>query len=161
MLFKEDLKKIVMLSYLKDDMVEKLIPITDLLTFDEGETVFREKEDADRFYMLRRGKIVLEKRVSDKIAISVGSIKPGYAFGWSAVFADEPLYTSDAVCAEPCEIFSVRGKKIMKLLDEDPAMGYIFTQRLLRLVKSRLDHRTMQFLKAIKNHPDIQSLIKD
>ncbi len=158
---KEDLKKIIMLSYLKDDMVEKLVPIINSLTLDKGKIVFREGKDADRFYMLKRGKIVLEKKLSDKIAISVGTIKPGYAFGWSAVFDDESHYTSDAICAEPCEIFSMKSKKVMKILDEDHDMGYIFTQRLLRVVKSRLDHRTMQFLKAIKNHPDIQSLMGD
>lgn len=161
MVSKEELKNIVMLSYLKDEMREKLIPIVDVLNFDEGEPVFREGDRADRFYMLRRGKILLEKRMSDKITISVGTVKAGYAFGWSAMFDNEGIYTSEAVCAEPCEIFSMRGKKIKNILDRDTSMGYIFTQRLLRTLKSRLDHRTTQFLRTIKNHPEIQSLIEE
>jgi len=161
MLSNEELKKIVMLSYLKDEMREKLVPIVDVLNFDEREPVFREGDRIDRFYMLRRGKVLLEKRMSEKITVSVGSVKPGYSFGWSAMFDDGGAYSSDAVCAEPCEVFSMKSGKIKKLLDTDHHMGYIFTQRLLRVLKSRLDHRTMQFFRSIENHPEIQSLIED
>jgi hypothetical protein len=40
-------------------------------------------------------------------------------------------------------------------------MGYIFSQRLLRVMKSRLDHRTEQFMRVIRNHPDLQSLFEE
>ncbi len=161
MVSKEELQKIVMLGYLKDDMLEKMVPVIDVLNFDEREIIFKGGERSDRFYMLKRGKILLEKRMTDKITISVGTVKAGYAFGWSAMFDDKGIYTSEAVCAEPCEVFSMRGTKIRKILDKNPSMGYIFTQRLLRTLKSRLDHRTTQFLRTIKNHPEIQSLIEE
>lgn len=160
MVSKDELKKIVMLSYLKEDMLEKLVPHMDVLTFDERETVFKEGDIPDRFYMLRRGKILLEKRISGKITVSVGSIKPGYSFGWSSML-DSDRYTSNAVCAEPCEVFSIRSKKMKKMIDDDPLMGYIFTQRLLRVIKARLDSRTEQFLRAIKNQPELQPLFEE
>ncbi len=161
MVSKEDLKQIVMLGYLNDEMREKLTPIVDVLNFDEQEAVFTEAQKADRLFMLRRGKILLEKRMSDKITVSVGAVKPGYVFGWSAMFDGASAYSSDAICAEPCEVFSMRTKRIQKILDNNPEMGYIFNQRLMRTLKSRLDHRTTQFLRAIQNHPEIQGLIED
>lgn len=161
MVSNEDLKKIIMLSYLKDEMLEKLIPLVDTLNFEVREGVFREGEKADRFYMLKRGKVLLEKRMSDKITVSVGSVKQGHVFGWSAIFDDDAYYTSDAVCAESCEVLSIKNRKLRKILDNDPQMGYIFIQRILRTLKSRLDHRTTQFLKAIQNHPEIQALIEN
>ena len=109
----EDLKRIVILSYLTDDMLDKIVPIIDMLKFDEREAIFREGDIASRFYMLRRGKILLEKRISDKITVSVGSVKAGFSFGWSAML-DGGQYTSDAICSEPCEIFSVRREKILQ-----------------------------------------------
>ncbi len=153
---KEDLKRIVILSYLSDSMLDKLIPIVDLLRFDERDAIFREGDMAERFYMLRRGKILLEKRISDKITVSVGTVKAGFSFGWSAMLDGGP-YTSDAICSEPCEIFSVRREKILPLMDGDSSMGYIISQRLLRVMKKRLDLRTEQFLRSIENHPDLQS----
>ena len=152
----EDLRRIVILSYLKDESLEKLLPTVDFLRFEERDAVFREGDIAHRFYMLRRGKVLLEKRISDKIAISVGTIKPGFSFGWSAMLEGGP-YTSDAICAEPCEVFSIRREKILSLMDSDSEIGYVISQRLLRVIKKRLDLRTEQFLRAISQHPDMQS----
>ena len=72
----KDLKAIVILGFLTDDMIDKLLPITESLKFDEGEVVFREGENAETFYMVRRGKILLEQRISEKITISIGTVKP-------------------------------------------------------------------------------------
>ncbi|MCP4111193.1 MAG: cyclic nucleotide-binding domain-containing protein [Desulfobacteraceae bacterium] len=159
MVSKEDLKKIVMLSYLSDDSLEKLVPMTDSLRFDQGETIFRQGDVTDRLYMLERGKVLLEQRISDKVTASLGAIKPGYSFGWSAMLDEGDTYTSDAVCAEKCEVFSIRREKMINLFNEDHTIGYILSQRLLRVIKKRLDHRTEQFLRAIKNQPDIQALL--
>ena len=157
MLSIEYLKQVVILSYLNDELLEKLLPTIDFLQFEERDAVFREGDIADRFYMLRRGKILLEKRISDKITVSVGTIKPGFSFGWSAMLDGGP-YTSNAICAEPCDVISIRREKILPLMDSDHEMGYIISQRLLRVMKKRLDLQTEQFLRAISHHPDLETL---
>ena len=101
--------------------------------------------------------MLLEQRIAEKITVSVGSIKPGFAFGWSTMI-EEGYYTTDAVCAEPCEIFSMRGDKIRALCEKDPYMGYLLSQRLLVILKKRYDHRTEQFIKVIKHDPDMKDL---
>lgn len=159
MVTKKDLKSIVILGFLTDDMIEKLLPITELQKFDEGEVVFREGENADSFYMVRRGKILLEQRISEKITISMGTVKPGYAFGWSAILGGA-TYTTDAVCPEKSDVFSINGLELTRLLDKDHSMGYLITQRVLRIIKKRLEIRTEQFLRAIKDHPDIKHLVE-
>lgn len=158
MVSKEDLKQIVILGYLTDEMLDKLIPITDLLLFDENEFIFRQGGTADRFYMLKLGKVLLELKISGDITVFISSIKPGYAFGWSSMLDDE-VYTVDALCSEPCEILSFRADKIKLLFEKDHSLGYIMSQRLLRIIKKRYDIRTEQFIKTITHHPDIARLI--
>ncbi len=153
----EDLKKMVIMTHLKDDMLDRLIAITDVLTFNDQETIFRQGDIADRIYMVKRGKILLEQKMTDKITVSVGSVKPGFAFGWSTMI-EEGYYTTNAVCAEPCEILSMRGDKIRTLCEEDPHMGFLLSRRLLVILKKRYDHRTEQFVKVIKHHPDMKDL---
>ena len=152
-----DLKQIVILTYLTDPMLDKLARIIDVLKFDKGEVIFRAKEPSERFYMVRLGKILLEQRISDHVTVLVGAIKPGFAFGWSALIENE-VYTSNAICDEPSEVFSFKREKIFKLFDQDPEMGYRMHQRLLIILKKRFDYRTEQFQLAIKNHPDMKSL---
>jgi CRP-like cAMP-binding protein len=153
-----DLKQIVMLGYLTDEMLEKLVPITDLLLFDKNEFIFRQGDKSDRLYMLKKGKVLLELDVSDHITVFVSSIKPGYAFGWSAMI-DETTYTVRALCSERCEVYSFRAEKLKALLAHDPSMGYILCQRLLVIMKKRYDIRTEQFIKTLTHHPDIADLL--
>jgi CRP-like cAMP-binding protein len=153
----EDLKKMVIMTHLKDDMLDRIISITDVLIFEDQEIIFRQGDIADRFYLVKRGKVLLEQRLAEKITVSVGSIKPGFAFGWSTMI-EEGYYTTDAVCAEPCEIYSMKGDKIRALCDKDPYMGYLLTRRLLVILKKRYDHRTDQFIKVLKHNPDMKEL---
>jgi len=157
MVSRDDLKSIVILSYLKDEMLDKLLSIVDAMMFHEDETIFKEGDMAERFFMLKRGKILLEKRISDEITVSVGSVKAGFSFGWSSMLEGD-AYKSDAISADTCEVFSFRREKIIRLLNEDHSMGYLLNQRLLQVVKKRLDHRTEQFLRAIEHHPDTKVL---
>lgn len=159
MLMTEDFKDIVLLSYLTDEMLEKLLPVTDVLRYDQGDAVFREGDTAERFFFLKRGKILLEQRISDKVTISLGAVKPGYSFGWSAMLETNLSYTTDTVCSEPCLVYSIRGVKLRSLLDSDAQMGHIFMRRLLWVVKDRLDHRTRQLVRVLRNHPDFENLL--
>ena len=154
----KDLKQIVMLGYLTDEMIDKLVPITDLLRFEENEYIFRQGDKADRFYMLKKGKVLLELKINANITVFISSIKAGYSFGWSSMLDDEN-YTVDALCSEPCEILSFRADKVKRLFEEDHSLGYIMSQRLLRIIKKRYDIRTEQFVKTITHHPDMARLI--
>lgn len=154
----QDLKQFVMLGYLSDEMLKSLIPITEMLLFDENEMVFKQGEKADRFFLLKKGKVLLEQRITDKITISISSIKPGFSFGWSAML-DNERYSSDAICTEPCRIYSFRESKIKKLMEKNHSLGFIINQRLLYVIKKRYDIRTEQFIKTIKLHPDISNLL--
>jgi CRP-like cAMP-binding protein len=160
MITKDDLKQIVMLTYLTEPMLDRLAQIVDVLKFDKDEFIFRINEPANRFYMLSYGKVLLEQRISDKVTAIVGSIKPGYSFGWSAMIEDG-VYSADATSDEPSEVFSFKREKINKLFREDPEMGFIIHQRLLVIIQKRLDYRTEQFQQAIRQHPDMQKLFSN
>jgi len=163
MIAKSELRRIVILGYLTDSMLEKLIPIVERTHFDEQEYIFRQGQLAEKFYMLNRGKVLLEQSISEKMTVSIESIRPGYSVGWSSLLSGgvEPYsrYTSDAICTEPSELFALKSDELNALMDEDREMGYLIGQRLIRVIARRLRHRTEQFLRIIKQHPDINNLI--
>ena len=159
MVTKEDIQNIVDLSYLTEAMREKLLPHLELQQYEENDVVFRAGDPAPYFYMLKRGKVLLEQRISPTMTICLGAIKPGFSFGWSGALGDQP-YTVDMVCSEPCDIIAIKGQTLRELMDADHSMGYIFSQRLLQVVKKRQDLRTVQLVKVITHHPDILALIE-
>jgi CRP-like cAMP-binding protein len=154
----EDLKSIYLVQNLPDESLEKMLPLISRHEFTEREVIFEEGEKADNFYMLKRGKLLLEVEITEMMIISLGSIKSGYSFGWSALLPDSN-YTSYAICSEPCEILSIHGDKFLELLNVDHTMGYQVMTGVVKILKMRLERRTGQFLKVMSKHPDIQKLL--
>ena len=154
----EDLRKIYLLQNLSDAMLERILPLVKEHHFNERDVVFNEGQKAEKFYMLKQGKLLLEVEVSEMIIISLGSIKSGYSFGWSALIPGSS-HTSYAVCSEPCECYSVNGSSFLGVLQQDHTMGYILVEGVVKILKNRLERRTDQFLKVMAKHPDIQKLL--
>ena len=151
----EELKRIYLLRRLTDPMLEKVLPFLRSHSYEDREVIFREGEEAVSFFMLLSGKVLLEVEASEAMMISLGSIKEGYSFGWSA-FMPGSTYTSYAICVEPCELFSIRGKDLLELMDKDHSMGFRVMEGVVNILKKRLERRTEQFLKTLRAHPDIQ-----
>lgn len=154
----ENLRQFVMLGYLTDEMLEELVPITDILMFDRNEMVFSQDEPANRLYLLKTGKVLLEQRISENMTVSLSAINPGYSFGWSAMI-EKSDYSTDAICADPCEIYSFKAARLKQKMEQNHSLGYIINQRLLYVIKKRFDVRTDQFVKTIKLHPEISQLL--
>jgi CRP/FNR family transcriptional regulator, cyclic AMP receptor protein len=154
----EDIKAITLLEQLSNGLKEHLSSITELQSFKEREVIFEEGDRAENFYILKKGKVLLEVAVSESIIISLGSIKTGYSFGWSSLIPGSS-HTSYAVCSEPCDVLIIPGKQFLGLLDGDHPSGYRFMTEVMKILKNRLDRRTGQFLKVMTKHPDIQRLL--
>ena len=141
-------------------LLEKILPLVERKRFEPKQTLFSEGDTAETFYMLVRGKVLLQQVISEKAAVSMDVIKPGFSFGWSAMLSGgmEPVgrYTSNAVCMEPCECFVIDGDAFKALLDADHAMGYLVSQRIIRIIKKRLVYRNRQFARIIEKNPDLQ-----
>ncbi len=158
MVSKEELRKIFLLQNLTDEMLEKIIPHSRALQYSEREIVFEEGNKAENIYMVKKGKILLEAQISDQLTISLGSIKSGYSFGWSALLSGLS-HTSHAVCVEPSDVFAIPGEKLRDILEEDPSMGYTIMAFAAKILNNRLERRTGQLVKVIANHPDMQKLL--
>lgn len=154
----QDLKGFIMLGYLSDEMLGRLIPITEIHMFDKNEMVFSQGGKADRLFLVKKGKVLLEQRITDTLTVFMSAVKPGFSFGWSAML-DRERYSTDAICTQPSTLYSFRAFEIKQLMDEDHSLGFIISQRLLYVIKKRYDIRTQQFIKTIQYHPEISNLL--
>lgn len=154
----EDLKKIILFENLTDKMLEQLLPIVQVQSFEGKQIIFETGSPASHFYSLRRGKVLLQAELSSLIIISLGAIKPGYSFGWAALRKEVP-HTSMAVCAEPSEVFIMPKDELFSLFERDHTMGFLVMRKAADILANRLERRTTQFLKVITKHPDIAELL--
>jgi CRP-like cAMP-binding protein len=142
-----DLKSIVLLNHLNDQMLGKLLRITSMQEYEAGRYIFKEGDYAEFLYAVFDGKIGLEVEKSVNKPIQVSSIVRGYTFGFSAlVDADEKKYTTSAKSLTNTKVFLWKGSDLEKLFYQDYEMGFLFMKRIAKLIKSRLRILNVQSL---------------
>jgi CRP-like cAMP-binding protein len=115
------------------------------VTFEPGEFIFREESPADRFYVLRHGKVSVEIFVPGRGAITVETLEAGDVLGWSWLF---PPYQSrfDARALTPVRALSLDGACLRGKCEKDAALGYELMKRFTQLITQRLEATRMQLL---------------
>jgi CRP-like cAMP-binding protein len=142
-----DLKSIIMLSYLKDSMLEKLAKITLIREYSAGDTIFNEGDDATHLYSVIEGKVGLEVMKNRSTSVLINTICQNRTFGFSAVVeTEEKKYITTAKAYMRTRLFAWKGEDLGALFQQDCEMGFLFMQRIAKIIKTRLQIRTMQFL---------------
>ena len=157
----DDLQKILLLQDFTEPMLEELSPLVQSRECREREIIFNENDPAEYFFALKRGKIILEVEVSPRVVMSLGSVKSGNSFGWSALSPSDRTHKSNALCTEPCEVFSVAGAEFLSLLERHREAGYRVMQNIFAIFKRRLERRTFQLINVIRNHPNMKDLVQE
>lgn len=157
----EDLKKILLLQHLPDSLLEKILPLLRHRECQEGEVLFEEGGRAENFHMLTRGKIVLEVEVSPRVIMSVGSVKPGHSFGWSALTPADPAHKFNAISTEYSEVLSIPGREFLNILEQDPAVGYQVMKNIFAILKRQLERRTIQLVSVMRKYPGMRELLEE
>lgn len=154
-----DLKELVLFEGLPDDFLERLVPMVQEKSLGEREIIYEPGAEASEFYSLKKGKVLLEAELAPNFIISVGAIKPGYSFGWSALFPPKATHTSYAVCSEPSDVFVFPAQELTAFLGRERENGYLVMKKAGKILENRLERRTAQFLKVIGKHPEIGTLL--
>ncbi|MBA4150802.1 MAG: cyclic nucleotide-binding domain-containing protein [Verrucomicrobia bacterium] len=117
--------------------------------FDAGELIFREGDVANRFYLIREGKVALETTDENKIPYLVQHIGAGDVLGWSWLFP--PYYWNfDARAVEPTEAIFFYGTRLREQSETDPALGYDLMKRISEIIIQRLQTTRKQLLEQFR-----------
>ncbi len=113
--------------------------------FDAGQVIFREGEDADRFYLIREGRVALEIFTPERGSAPILTLGAGDVLGWSWLI---PPYKwrFDARAIETTRAFTLDGKCLRGKCDEDPRLGYELLKRIAAIIADRLHATRLQML---------------
>jgi CRP-like cAMP-binding protein len=135
---------------LPDELLEKVAALCEEETFEQGDSIFREGEKADKLHFLLKGNIVLKVELTSRPeSITVSAVKQKHeSFGWSGIVP--PFhYTASAICEEECKVMTLPGEAFMGLLQKYPSAGFTVMQRLTELISSRLRTSRQGLLKTL------------
>lgn len=140
-------KSIRMLSYLTDEMLQKIQPITSIMEFKAGEYIFREGEYAEYVYSILEGEVGLETEKSPSRLILVTKITCGMTLGFSALLDTEHRkYLGYAKALTDTKLFAWKGAEMEKLFVQDYEMGFLIMRRIANTIDKRLQITKMQLV---------------
>jgi CRP-like cAMP-binding protein len=115
------------------------------VVFDAGELVFREGQPADRFYLLRHGRVGLEIFPPAGGPLTIETLEEGEVLGFSWLF---PPYKSrfDARALTLVRALSLDGACLRRKCEEDKTLGYELVKRFAALIIERLESTRLQLL---------------
>lgn len=113
--------------------------------FGAGEYLLREGETADRFFLIRQGKVSLEITAPGQPPIVIATLHAGDVVGasWLA-----PPYRSmfDARAVKLTRAISIDARCLRGKCDADHSLGYEMMSRFLPLLAKRLQSARLQIL---------------
>jgi CRP-like cAMP-binding protein len=108
-----------------------------LRRFGSQQQVFQEGGEADHFYLVSSGKVIVEATPSTSRGIIIQKLGAGDALGWSWLF---PPYRwcFSAITALPTEVLSFGAQPLRKKAHEDPDFAKELLTRITRVLVERL-----------------------
>ena len=137
------LKKCSLFSRMKDDQLERIIPLCTSVAVTGDTILFKQGQVAKHLYVVQEGRAALELSVA--ASQSGGQARPrivatlnvGEAFGWSAV-VEPHVMTLSASSVGAGRFLLIDGPALKELLGRDRNLGYSFMTALCGLLSERL-----------------------
>ncbi len=113
--------------------------------YQPGRFIFREGDEANTFYMIRKGRVALDVFAPRRGALTIQTVRDGDILGWSWLF---PPYrcTFDARVVDPTRVVAFDGACLRGKAEKDHELGYQLMKRLSRVFTQRLAATRLQLL---------------
>jgi CRP-like cAMP-binding protein len=106
-------------------------------SFAAGAALFRERDPANRFYVMLSGSVALESRPNTGEPLRILTLGAGDVLGWSWLF---PPYRwhFDARALEPVSAIFFYATRLCEHCETDPELGYALVMRMAEVMMQRL-----------------------
>ena len=113
--------------------------------FDAGETIFRQGDAADTFFVIRHGTVAVGNFVPPRGELVIETLEAGDLLGWSWLF---PPYRShfDARALTAVRATQFDGACLRDKCAADPAFGYDLVSRFAQVLIERLQWTRLRLL---------------
>jgi CRP-like cAMP-binding protein len=113
--------------------------------FATDELLIAEGAPAEKFHLLRRGRVALEIRKPGSGQLVVETLGPDELLGLSWLFGSKRWHT-DARALEPVGTVAVDAECLLRKAEADPVFGYALMKRVAPVMLSRLQATRLRLL---------------
>ena len=113
-----------------------------MMTFQNGEYVFRQGDYGEHIYIIVDGQIYLERTVDlgdHKGNVVIEILGKGRVLGcWSTLLDMPHILMSSAVCKQPTKIVAIKGAELRRMMIGNAELGFNLMERLCFLLRDRI-----------------------
>ncbi len=113
--------------------------------FDRQSYLFREREQADHFYLIRAGRVGLEIRPPHRAPVIIETLEGGDILGWSWLVPPY-FWHLDARALEQVRAIALDGACLRQKCEENHDLGYEILKRFAHIMERRVQSLRMQLL---------------
>ena len=125
-------------SGLSVDFVERLCESATTLDIKKEQTLFRQGERADKFYIVRNGLISVQIPAIMGPTLEVQTLSTDQILGWSWLISPYQWHFQ-AKAEEDSKLLEFDGTRILAQCELEPKFGYELLKRFATLMSERLD----------------------
>jgi CRP/FNR family transcriptional regulator, cyclic AMP receptor protein len=139
------LRDVPLFAGLGSDELETVAGCGSNVRFRLDETLFRDRDEANTFYVIRQGSVALEMFVPTRGAVTIETLEAGDVLGWSWLF---PPYRwhFDARALSLVRATTFDGACLRAKCEADPKLGYDLMSRFAQVAIQRLQWTRLRLL---------------
>jgi CRP/FNR family cyclic AMP-dependent transcriptional regulator len=150
----ENLERLLMehpfLAGMEERHIKVIVGCASNVVFKAGQFIFREGEEADKFYFIRLGKVVVETFVPQRGPLAIRTRTAGEVFGWSWMVPPYKWHF-DARAVELTRAVAIDGKCLRQKCEDDHDLGYAMMKRIALVIAERLEATRLQLMDVYGN----------
>jgi CRP-like cAMP-binding protein len=130
---------------LDDNDLELIVGCASNVRYDSNEYLFRIGQEADKFFLIREGRVSLEIYAPGRGPVPVDTYNEGEVLSWSWLL---PPYRwqYDARASVPVRAIALDGKCLRTKCEDDHDLGYTILKRFAHIIEERLRATRLQLL---------------
>lgn len=114
--------------------MEALTALAKREAFEAGSVIYRPGDPAQDLFVLDAGRVEFQIGRDARVNPAGFMLKKGEVFGWAALLENQPQRIASARALEKSTLLRLNGKQVLKLLESDPASGFLVMRRLSGLI---------------------------
>ncbi|HEX9657403.1 MAG TPA: cyclic nucleotide-binding domain-containing protein [Bacteroidota bacterium] len=142
------------LADLPEQHITTLIGCASNVHFAEGSQLLREGELADKFYLIRTGRVALEIDLSERGQLRIQTVGSGEVLGWSWLISPFRWHFTGVAVTDVRGV-ALDGKCLRLKSENDHDFGYEMLKRLAIVMERRLEATRLQIIDVYGSTPEV------
>jgi CRP-like cAMP-binding protein len=114
-------------------------------TYQPGEQIFAENQEAHSICLLIEGRVGLQMDIGGGRRLVVGTVDEGEIFAWSGLVPPYQ-FTATATAVEPACVAIFKSEDLTRVFDRNPRLGYVVMAQVAFLAVQRLRDAHLQLI---------------